>query len=108
LQTGTPITSYLAHPVYENAGEIPQYGRGSEGRTPTTWIFDLSASYMLKLAGKHRVTFRTDVFNIFNQQKVTAYDSNADVGIGTSNENYMRPITYDAARSVRLGVKYQF
>lgn len=108
LQTGTPLTTYLAHPVYENAGEIPQYGRGTEGRTPTTWTFDLSASYMWKIAKNHRLTFRADVFNFFNQQKITSYDTNADTGYQTTNVNYMRALTFDAARSVRLGVKYSF
>ena len=108
LSTGTPITTYLAHPVYENAGEIPQYGRGSEGRTPTTYTFDLSASYMMKVFGKHRITLRADIFNILNQQKITGYDTNFDTGIGNTNVNWMRANTFDTGRQVRLGVKYSF
>ena len=46
--TGTPITSYLAHPVYENAGEIPAYGRGVEGRLPSRFLMDLAAQYRLQ------------------------------------------------------------
>jgi hypothetical protein len=102
--------------VYENAGEIPEYGRGSEGRTPTTYTFDLSLSYHWKIPGtkNQALTFRGDVFNIFNTQKPISYDTNADTGLGQSNPNYMRVANnnggaaYDAARQVRLGVKYTF
>lgn len=108
LSTGTPITTYLAHPVYENSGEIPEYGRGSEGRTPTITTFDTSLSYPVKFSKKMVLTFRADVFNIFNQQRVLTYDTNADVGLGNTNINYMRANAYDAPRSVRLGAKFQF
>jgi len=108
IQTGTPITSYLAHPVYENAGEIPAFGRGTEGRTPTTYTFDTTAAYTLKLGGKKALTFRADIFNLFNTQKVLSYDSNLDVGLGAGNVNYMRANDYDMGRRMRLGVKFSF
>ena len=108
IQTGTPITSYLAHPVYENAGEIPAFGRGTEGRTPTTYTFDTTAAYTWKLGGKKSLTFRADIFNFFNAQKVLSYDSNLDVGLGASNVNYMRANDYETGRRVRLGVKFAF
>ena len=107
-QTGTPITTYLAHSVYENAGEIPQYGRGSEGRTPTTYNFDTTATYTMKLRGKMSLAFRADIFNFFNTQKPISYDSNYDVGLGSDNPNYMRVNQYDTGRRVRLGVKFNF
>jgi len=108
LSTGTPITSYLAHPVYENAGEVPVYGRGTEGRTPTIYTMDMSASYVMGVGGKRKLTFRADVFNMFNTQRVLTYDTNVDVGINSTNANYMRANGYDAARSVRMGVKFSF
>jgi hypothetical protein len=114
-QTGTPITSYLAHPVYENAGEIPVYGRGVEGRLPSRFLLDLAAQYAFKLGGSKQLTFIANVFNTFNQQKVTALDTNVDVGLGSTNPNYMRPTgvvggtpAYDDGRKVRLGVKFSF
>ncbi|WP_243302624.1 TonB-dependent receptor [Geothrix oryzisoli] len=113
--TGTPITSYLAHPVYENAGEIPVYGRGVEGRLPSRFLLDLAAQYTFKVGKAKRLIFIANVFNTFNQQKVTALDTNVDLGINTVNPNYMRPTgvvggtpAYDAGRRVRLGVKFSF
>jgi hypothetical protein len=113
--TGTPITSYLAHPVYENAGEIPVYGRGVEGRLPSRFLLDLAAQYTFNLGGARRLIFILNAFNAFNQQKVTALDTNVDVGLNTVNPNYMRPTgvvggtpAYDPGRRVRLGVKFSF
>ncbi len=34
MESGVPVSEYLAHPVYLNAGEIPVGGRGKLGRTP--------------------------------------------------------------------------
>ena len=106
--TGTPITSYLAHPVYENAGEIPQYGRGVEGRLPSRFLVDLAAQYSFKLGGSKRLTCVANAFNFFNQQKITGLDTNVDVGLGAPNPNYMKTNAYDTGRRVRLGVKFQF
>ena len=110
IQTGQPLTTYLAHPVYENAGEIPEYGRGTEGRAPTTYTVDMSLSYVFKIPGtkNQALTFRSDVFNIFNTQRITSYDTNADLGLGAGNPNYMKPASFDPGRQVRLGVKYTF
>jgi len=77
---GTPITKFLDHPAYLNAGEIPvcQDGtftcaggpRGAFGRTP--WIFPVSihADYTWKFGEKYRVKAVADLFNLFNQQRV--------------------------------------
>ena len=110
IQTGTPKTAYLAHPVYENAGEIPFGGRGGLGRTPTSYLFDVSLSYVIRIPGTktQAVTFRGDVFNIFNQQVVQTYDTNLDIGLGSTNVNFGKALTFDTARQVRLGVKYTF
>jgi len=78
--SGTPITKFLDHPAYLNAGEIPvcQDGtftcaggpRGAFGRTP--WIFPVSihADYTWKFGEKYRVKAVADLFNLFNQQRV--------------------------------------
>ena len=107
-ETGTPITSYLAHPVYENAGEIPQYGRGVEGRLPATFKLDWTLQYTMKIAGKYDLAFRGDVFNVFNRHEITSLDTNVDLGLGADNPNYMYVTGYQTARRVRLGVSFKF
>ena len=78
--SGTPITDFLAHPAYLNAGEIPVCPdgtftcpggpRGAEGRTAWTFDFNLHADYTIKFGERMRVKFVADLFNIFNEQKV--------------------------------------
>jgi len=108
FQTGTPRTALVAHPAYLNAGEIPRWGRGANGRTPTTFQLDTTFGYTMKLSGKQTLTFRADVFNFFNQQKPVSYNENMDVGYGTTNVNYGVVTGYEPARRVRLGVKFAF
>ncbi len=106
--TGNPITSYYAHPVYENAGEVPLYGRGVEGRLPSTFTLDLSANYSWKLGGKYDLGFRADIFNLLNSHEITAKDTNLDLGLGADNPNYMKVTAYQTARRVRVGVSLKF
>ena len=49
IQTGSPINDLRAHPVYQNAGEIPVGGRGALGRTSTYGQGDIHADYALKV-----------------------------------------------------------
>ena len=52
IQSGTPISQFLAHPAYDNAGEIPLGGRGSLGRTDWTFPIDAHADYTVKVSEK--------------------------------------------------------
>ena len=45
METGVPISEFLAHPAYLNAGEVPVGGRGALGRTDTYTRVDLHADY---------------------------------------------------------------
>src|SRR6185436_9279164 len=84
LSSGKPLTPMAANPNYGSAGEIPEAPRGSgiqtidgfEKRTPFESQVDLQASYALGLTGSRRVTLLADVFNLFNQRRVTSYDQN--------------------------------
>ena len=73
-----------ANPNYGSDGEIPVAPRGSgiqtvdgfKERTPFESQFDIQASYAVRMAGERRVTFLADVFNLFNQRRVTNYNQN--------------------------------
>ena len=108
FQTGTPLSKFYGLIDYDNAGELAAGGRGSQGRTPNTIAFDMSTQYMWKLPNKHSVTFRADVFNLFNSQKPTAYDQNYESSVDALNTNYKNITAYQTGRRIRLGVKYQF
>ena len=108
FQTGTPLSKLYGLIDYDNAGELPAGGRGGWGRTPNQLTFDWSGQYMMKLGGAKRIAFRADVFNFFNASKASTFDQNYEASVGVVNLNYGNVLTYQTARRVRLGFKFQF
>ncbi len=108
FQTGTPLNKFYGLIDYDNTGELAAGGRGSQGRTPNTLNFDLSSQYTWKITPKHRITFRADIFNLWNVHKPTAYDQNYEGAVDVPNANFGNIAAYQTARRIRLGLKYQF
>jgi hypothetical protein len=113
FETGLPINALLAHPVYLNAGEVPQGGRGSLGRTPNYIRFDMHADYALRLTEKTHIKFVADFFNVFNSQKVRLPDQNKsltfDPVLGNPpNPDFLKPVVYYAPFNMRLGLRFEF
>jgi len=102
VETGTPINELLAHPVYENAGEVPLGGRGKLGRLPITGSVDLHADYSAAVTERVRMVFGLDVFNIANARRLQFNDQNADLGFGTPNPDFLKPLN-----QARLGDAFQ-
>jgi hypothetical protein len=98
IQTGTPINQMAAHPVYDNAGEVPIGGRGSEGRTPTTGTVDLHADYVMNITERLHLRFGMDMFNLGNAKRVLLINQNIDLGTGTPNLDFLKPATLIATR----------
>jgi hypothetical protein len=91
VATGTPINELAAHPIYQNAGEIPIGGRGSEGRTPTTGNVDFHADYVMNVTEKAHLRFGVDMFNVANTKRVLYINQNIDLGFGTTNADFLKP-----------------
>ena len=113
FETGLPINALLAHPVYLNAGEVPQGGRGSLGRTPNYIRFDVHADYAWRLTEKYHLKFVADFFNVFNSQKVRLPDQNKsltfDPVLGNPpNQDFLKPVVYYLPFSMRLGLRFEF
>lgn len=108
FQTGTPLNKLYGLIDYDNSGELAAGGRGSQGRTPNTVNFDLSGQYVWKLANKHQIAARIDVFNLWNVHKPVSYDQDFESSVDAPNGNFMNVLAYQTARRVRLGLKYQF
>ena len=81
--------------------------RGSAGRTPWSWQLDLSGQWSPAFAD-HKLSFTADVFNVFNKQEVLSRQDLGETDPGVKDPVYNRPIGFQQARSVRLGVKYDF
>jgi hypothetical protein len=98
VTTGTPINEMAAHPVYQNAGEIPIGGRGSQGRTPTTGSVDFHADYVMSIMERMHLRFGADLFNIANTKRILNINQNIDLGFGTQNQDFLKPNTIVATR----------
>jgi Carboxypeptidase regulatory-like domain/TonB-dependent Receptor Plug Domain len=101
-QSGTPINDLKAHPVYENAGEVPNGGRGALGRTPNLTQVDFHTDYTIPTTEKTRVVIGADLFNLFNRKTQIGFDQNEDVAFGTANSDFLKPLNV-----TRLGDAFQ-
>jgi outer membrane receptor protein involved in Fe transport len=125
LSDGKPLTPMAANPNYSSAGEIPMAARGTgiqtvDGfmtRTPFESQVDLQASWTTKIGGARRLTFLADVFNLFNQNRITGYDQDVQLTAGAPNPDFGKPVNsllsgtppqYQAPRNLRVGVRFEF
>ncbi len=114
IQSGTPISKLMAHPGYDNSGEIPVGGRGSLGRSDWNFPFDLHADYTVKIGERKNLKFVADLFNLFNQKTVLRVDQNFELDSTTLNPDFLHPNTTDFANPyqvpfyARLAVRFEF
>ncbi|MCL1635321.1 TonB-dependent receptor [Luteimonas sp. SX5] len=83
--------------------------RGSAGRTPWTNTVDLNVAY--SPAYVEGLTFKVDVFNVFNSDKPTAVDEVGEDDTGSivgAASTYLTPLNWQTPRSVRFMVQYDF
>jgi outer membrane receptor protein involved in Fe transport len=115
VSSGVPLTAFAANPVYDSSGEIPQSPRGAgmeteqgfRTRTPVQFSMDVRGDYRIPLGDRHLVLL-ADFFNLFNNQRVTAYDFESEVGFQVPDPNFGRVISYQTPRTLRLGARFEF
>jgi len=125
LASGKPLTPMAANPNYGSSGEIPEAARGTgidtvDGfatRTPFESQVDIQAAYTLRASSQRRVTLLADVFNLFNQRRVTSYDQNTQLANGPENPDFGKPIStifagnppqFQSPFNMRVGVRFEF
>jgi len=91
VQTGLPLTTLVAQQAYQNAGEVPLFGRGDLGRAPTTAGIDAHLEYPWKFNDRVSLKFGFDAFNIANRKAKTLIDQNDDQGFGVPNQDFKLP-----------------
>jgi len=123
--SGTPITDLLAHPAYQNAGEIPVCPngtfscnggpRGAEGTTAWTLPFNAHADYTWRVFGERgRIKFVADLFNLFNEQAVIRVNQWSQLNGGATNPDFLLPglqqfqDPYQTPFQARLAVRFEF
>ncbi|WP_206483204.1 TonB-dependent receptor [Thalassotalea sp. G2M2-11] len=128
---GRPLNSFGYHPtdvfasLYDAASFVKDgqlVKRGSEGRTPNTWNLDLSATYDWYYDDS-KITFRADVFNVFNNDKATQFNEENErfshydghptspfgvIARGEHNPTYGLPTSFQTPRYVRFSVSAEF
>jgi len=109
VATGTPISELAAHPVYNNAGEVPIGGRGSQGTTPTTGRVDFHGDYVLNLTERMHLRFGVDMFNLGNTKRTLFINQNLDLGLGVANNDFLKPANITGAPiSASSGIQSPF
>jgi len=107
-ESGSPISELLAHPAYQNAGEIPVGGRGKLGRTPWNERVDLHVDYPWVFSETKRLKFIADFFNVFNQRRVREYNQFQELSLGVPNVDFLQPRFYQLPFNMRLGMRFEF
>ena len=81
--------------------------RGNLGRTSSVTTVDLHADYPFSL---NKTTLRVfvDVFNVFDSAATTSYIDTVELTAGVSDPDYGRAAAYQAPRSVRFGMRWDF
>ncbi|OGT59510.1 MAG: hypothetical protein A3E01_01655 [Gammaproteobacteria bacterium RIFCSPHIGHO2_12_FULL_63_22] len=92
---------------YDNGTTIVP--RGSVGRTDWSRTVDLNLSYQPNWADGH-LTLKADVFNVFNEHAVTEVSELGENGVGQpiTSTTYRTPTAFQAPRSFRFMVQYDF
>src|SRR5262245_32058855 len=115
MESGVPISEFLAHPAYLNAGEVPSGGRGKLGRTSFFTRLDLHADYPFKLSERFTMKFVTDFFNVTNNRAIRLPDQNRQLTVGQENVDFMKPSSagfgtrgYYLPFNMRFGLKLDF
>ena len=123
LSSGKPLTALAAHPVYGNAGEIPEGPRGSgfdtvDGfRTRTRRRVHNCGARRLPVepvTRRRHIVLLADVFNLFDQQRALDYDPNTQTSFPVTNPDFGQPSRFNLAQletpapDANLGVRYEF
>ena len=104
--SNTPGTDADGDGVLDNGTTI--VSRGSAGRTPWQRQLDLNVAWKPAFADG-RMTFKLDVFNVFNSQTTTSISEGAeDPTGGLALPTYRLPLSTLSPRYVQLMVQYDF
>ena len=95
IQSGVPLTTLAAQEAYQNSGEVPIFGRGDLGRSPTTGTIDAHLEYPYKINDRFTLKLAFDAFNIANTQRQTLLNQNVDLQFGVPNADFKKPFAQD-------------
>ena len=96
-------------PIGSNNNGSTIVPRGTRGRTEWSRQLDLNVAYKPTFADGH-LTFKGDVFNVFDDHAATTVSEAGEDGAGIplTSTTYRTPIGFQAPRSIRFMVQYDF
>jgi len=106
--SGTPLSAFASHPIYQNTGEVPVGGRGTKGVTPSRHQIDLHADYPVKLHEGQALKFAFDAFNVLDSKFTASRNQNLDTSPGVANPDYNKIASYQNPFYARASVKFEF
>lgn len=114
--TGRPLTALAAHPVYQNAGEIPEDVRGSGFETENGFrtradfqtSIDIHVDYRFAVGDRANLILLADFFNLFNQQDVLRYREFTQLTVGVPDPDFGKALEYANPLTARFGVRFEF
>ncbi len=93
IQSGLPLTTLTAQQAYQDAGEVPQFGRGDLGRSPVTGTVDVHVDYPWRISETKSLHFSVDMMNIANTRRNLLVNEDADLDFGAKNVDFNKPGT---------------
>jgi carboxypeptidase family protein len=108
MESGVPISEFLAHPIYTNPGEVPVGGRGKLGRTPFYAQLDLHADYPWQMSERMKLSIIADFFNVTNNRKVRLPIQFRESFVGQLNPDFLQPQLFYLPFNMRFGVRLQW
>ena len=115
--SGRPLNGFGNHPTdvfaaaygsesfFVNGVPTP---RGTVGEGDSIKTLDLMLKYDMAVGQKGNLTVKLDIFNVFNWDGVTEVDELGDEDSGGPNDTFLLPTNFQAERSMRLGLYFDF
>ncbi len=124
IQSGQPVTRVADAKVFGTTdlnGDGESFGLPADrwpgepksgDRLPWSTTFDLSLRYQLILKGSHAIEFSADVFNLFNAENWSGYNTTRSVSnlsqVGPASSNTFKLLSASPPRQFQFGVRYTF
>lgn len=124
IQSGQPVTRVASAAVFGTTdlnGDGESFGLPADrwpgepksgDRLPWATTFDLSIRYQIKLSGSNIIEFSADIFNVFNAQNFSGYNTTRGVSnlsqVGPMSSNTFRFLSAAPPRQFQFGARYIF
>ena len=135
VSSGKPLTELLAHPLFQNAGEVvcnasvlsavdtrgrdifgsatkaigcESSGRGGFGKTDTFGTVDFHVDYPVRISERFRLKGGFDVFNTFNGLRPQARREFKEVQRGVVDSDFDTPLRFQRPFNARFSVRLEW